>query len=429
MAIPARDVPDSRAYALAILTVAYTLSFVDRQIVSILAQPIKAELGLTDAQLGLLIGFAFALLYTVLGLPIAALADRGRRVDIVAASAAIWSLMTVACGAAMNFTQLFIARVGVGVGEAGCTPASHSMISDLYEPKERSQAMAIYALGIPIGGVLGILLGGWVAEFYGWRWAFVAAGLPGILVAILLKLTVPEPARKSPVAKAGGSWTSFAAIARKPTFWFLTLAGASAAFVGYGLFAWVPAFLIRTHDISLSSLATQFALLVGIAGGIGTWLGGWLTDRLAKRGRHYLAIVPAVALLACTPFYTLAIETSSATLALLILAVPTALSSMYYGPLFAMLHGVAPPQGRALASAIALFVINMVGLGLGPTVLGGLSDHLTAAHGEAGLGLAIAYCSLGFLGASALWFLAAVTVRRDWFEAEPGRPEGGANQS
>ena len=395
-----------RTYALWLLLGIYTLNFLDRQIVNILAEPIKQELGLADWQLGMLTGLSFALFYTVLGLPIARIAERGNRVAIISIAVAVWSAFTVACGLAQNFVQLLLARIGVGVGEAGCTPPAHSLITD-YTPKEkRASALAFYSMGVPIGSLLGLAMGAVIADQYGWRTAFLVAGAPGLLIGVLAWLTLKEPRRmaefKAAQTTADAPTTFGQALTElrsKKTFWRIAIATALISFIGYAHVAFFGSFFIRVHGAELEGLARTvggalgmelgalgflgpaLGLMIGIAGALGTWLGGQIADRAARKDLRAYMSVPSIAVLLGAPFFVAAMLVGDPMLALLLLAVPTLLNSLWSGPVYAAVQGMVQPRTRATAVAVLLFVVNLIGLGLGPLAVGVLSDVLATAGG------------------------------------------------
>lgn len=382
-----------RRYAMVILLIIYILNFLDRSVINILAEPIKTELGLMDWQLGLLTGLAFAIFYTLLGLPIAQLAARRNRPAIIAVSLTVWSLMTAACGLAQNFFQLILARIGVGVGEAGCTPAAHSLISDYVPREQRASALAFYSMGTPLGSLLGLAVGGLVADAYGWRMAFIVCGLPGVLFAIIVVFTLIEPRVRKAVsavqAAAAPKVTyrqALKTLANKKTFGLVATAAAVKAFIGYGHAPFTASFFYRNHTEEIASLAAMFGLksggflglalglVGGIGGVIGTYIGGQLADHFAKKDLRGWMVVPAVAALVNIPIYLVAINLHSAVLTLSIFIVTAALGSLWYGPVYATAQSIAPVNTRATASAVMLFVINLIGLGLGPLVVGLMSD-------------------------------------------------------
>ncbi len=417
-------------YALGLLVVVYVFNFVDRSILSILQDSIKAEFELSDAQLGWLQGIAFAVLYSTLGLPIARYADRGVRRSIIAVAVFAWSAMTVLTGLARSFGELFLARVGVGVGEAGCSPPAHSLISDLFHPDRRATALAIYALGIPLGSAIGTFAGGWIKHFFDWRTAFVVVGLPGLLLAVVVRLTLREPTR--------GYWDGRAARAgprpsREPAgevirflwgaraFRHLALAGALHAFYGYGAGAFIPSFFFRVHGFEAGELGTWLAAIGITTGALGTFLGGWLSDRISRSDPRWYAWVPALATAVGVPFAFLFYLWPEGRSALALYALPAVLGGMYLGPTFAMTQALVPARMRAVASAILLFILNMIGLGLGPLCVGVVSDLLEPRFGVT----SIRWALLGVVASCASWsvlhyLLAARTLRGDLIRAGRG---------
>lgn len=424
-----------RRYAMVMLLIIYILNFLDRSVINILAEPIKTELGLMDWQLGLLTGLAFAIFYTVLGLPIAQLAERRNRPAIIAVSLTVWSLMTAACGLAQNFFQLILARIGVGVGEAGCTPAAHSLISDYVPREQRASALAFYSMGTPLGSLLGLAVGGLVADAYGWRMAFIVCGLPGVLFAIIAAFTLIEPRIKKAVtavqAAAAPKVTyrqALKTLASKKTFGFVASAAAVKAFIGYGHAPFTASFFYRNHTEEIAALAAMFGLksggflglalglVGGIGGVIGTYIGGQLADHYAKKDLRGWMVVPAVAALINIPLYLIAINLGSAVMALTIFIFTAALGSLWYGPVYATAQSIAPVNTRATASAVMLFVINLIGLGLGPLVVGLMSDGFAVGFnlGSAeGVRWAL-IISMGFnLIAAACFWAARKTIEAD----------------
>jgi len=403
--------PDSKRYrwtVLVMLTLVYTFNFIDRQILVILQEPIKADLGLSDAQLGLLTGFSFALVYVTAGIPIAWLADRANRRNIVAASLAFWSLMTALSGLVQNFGQLLAARLGVGVGEAGGSPPSHSMISDYFPPSSRGTALSFYSMGIYIGVLFGFAAGGWIAENFGWRNAFFVIGIPGILYALAVLWIVKEPQRGrfDPAGAPPQSSLSetLAGLRRRPTFWYLSVGCAFTAFISYGNGNFMPSFLMRNHGMSLAEVGAILGLISGLSGATGTFLGGFLADRLATRDiRWYIWIPIFGGLSAMIPaYYTLFGDNTTLIVAAMIPS--QILSALYLGPCIATCHNLVSPGMRAMASAILFFVLNLIGLGLGPLTVGVLSDIYAEPFGENNLRYAMATAlTIGFLGTYFLW--------------------------
>jgi predicted MFS family arabinose efflux permease len=392
------------------LTLVYTFNFIDRQILVILQEPIKADLGLSDAQLGLLSGFSFALVYVTAGIPIAWLADRANRRNIVAASLAFWSLMTAMSGLVQNYGQLLVARLGVGVGEAGGTPPAHSMISDYFPPSSRGTALSFYSMGIYIGVLFGFAAGGWIAENFGWRNAFFVIGIPGILYAFAVLWVVKEPKRGhfDPAGAGAPAQSSLsetmAGLRRRPTFWYLSVGCAFSAFVSYGNGNFMPSFLMRNHGLSLTEVGVILGLISGLSGATGTFLGGYMADRLATRDMRWYLWIPILGgLSAMIPaYYTLLGEDTTFIVAAMIPS--QILSALYLGPCIATCHNLVSPGMRAMASAILYFVLNLIGLGLGPLTVGILSDFYAEPFGDDNLRYAMAsVLSIGFLGVYFLW--------------------------
>jgi predicted MFS family arabinose efflux permease len=394
-------------YGLFMLTLVYAFNFVDRQILVILQEPIKVEMGLSDAQLGLLSGFSFALVYITAGIPIAYWADRSHRRNIIAGALTIWSGMTALSGLAQNYSQLLLARIGVGIGEAGGSPPAHSMISDYYPPERRGTALAIYSTGVHLGVFLGFILGGLISQAYGWRIAFMAVGIPGILLAALLVLTVREPPR--------GRWESASRAAYKPglketlvqlssyrSFWYLAAGGGLTAFVSYGSGNFAPSFLVRNHDLEIGQVGTILAIFGGGGGMLGTFLGGYLADRLGARDSRWYLWLPAIASTLALPLGLPYLLLDDTTVAIGFMLLVTIALNTYLGPSLAITHTLVPPSMRALASAILFFVLNMIGLGLGPLTVGLLSDFYAAYVGDESLRYAM--LTVGLLGSPAVLF-------------------------
>jgi predicted MFS family arabinose efflux permease len=381
-------------YVLAVLLVVYTVNFIDRNLLFILLEPIKQELGASDTQMGWLIGFAFALFYTLAGIPIARLADHGSRRGVMSIGIAFWSLMTAASGLVGSYAQLAVARIAVGVGEASATPAAHAMIADLYPPTRRARALSIYTTGANFGVLFGLLLGGFIQQRLGWRAAFVLIGMPGLLIALLVRLTLPEPRRGESEGlvdpgAAPAIMTSLRHLAGVPTFCHLAVSAGLYGICCYGLVAWVPAFLIRIHGLSPGETGWKSGLAIGIAGAIGTVSVGILTDRLVQRDRRWLLWIPAAAAALQIPFHVLFALSPDADVAILAL-VPVSFLNGIFGPLgYTLAQGLAPVRMRAMASATLLFVLNLVGMGLGPMIVGWLNDTLAATRGAASIRISI----------------------------------------
>lgn len=407
-----------RMYVMGMLVLVYTFNFIDRQIVGILAVPIKADLGLTDTQLGLMGGLAFALFYTALGIPVAMWADRGSRTWIMTIALAVWSAMTAVCGLAQNFWQLFLARLGVGVGEAGGVAPAYSLIADYFPSGQRARALSVYSFGIPIGSALGIVLGGLIASRIDWRFAFFAVGLAGLLIAPVFRLTVKEPARGRFDSVTQPPQASLRRIcqmlARKQSFWLMSLAAACSSMIGYGMFFWLPSFFVRSFDLSLVDASLFYGGILLVGGLAGTWLGGSLADRFGIFRRTAYVLIPALAFLATVPFFVFAILSSKLLLTFFLMLIPTALGLAWLGPVLSAIQHVVPPNMRATASAIFLFIINLIGLGAGTVMIGALSDFLQARLGDDSLRYAMLVGTSLYFVAAALLFLSARRLDKDW---------------
>jgi len=376
--------PARAGFALGLLTLAYTLNFVDRQILGILLVPIQQEFGASDTQMGLLAGLYFALLFTLAGIPIAQLADRGNRRNILALGLAVWSGMTVCCGLAKSFTQLALARVGVGIGEATCMPAAHSMISDLYPRERRTGAMAVFSSGIHVGTLLAFALGGWFAAHYGWRTAFVAAGVPGIALALVLRFTLSEPPRTDAPLSVAGSSLREGLVEVLANRRFLLVAGAATctSVVGYGYTHWSAAFLTRMYQMPNQDIGLWLGLIGGIGGAIGTLGFGALAQRLARSSPYWLLGVPAIALGISIVFYAGYALWPGVEGALACRFGAQVFAASWFGPVFATAQDIVRPQRRALAASVLLLLVTLIGLGLGPTLVGAGNDWFRAELGE-----------------------------------------------
>lgn len=410
-----------RAVALGVLVLVYTFNFIDRQIVGILAVPIKADLGLTDAQLGLMGGLAFALFYTGLGIPVAMLADRYSRTWIMTWALVIWSGMTAVCGLATNFWQLFMARLGVGVGEAGGVAPAYSLISDLFPQEQRARALSIYSFGIPIGSALGIVFGGLIASWIDWRFAFFAVGIAGIILAPVFRLTVKEPPRgRFDRQREQRAPPQLGAILRtlstKPSFWLISLAASCSSMMGYGLFFWLPSFLVRSYGLTLLEASLFYGGILLLGGIAGIWAGGWAGDRFGQASRKVYVKIPALAFLLTIPFYVLGVLSPTLVLSFFVLLVPTALGLAWLGPVISTIQHLVRPDMRATASAVFLFVNNLIGIGIGTWAIGALSDSLQQHYGEDSLRYAILAGTGFYLLASALFLASSRWLERDWEE-------------
>jgi predicted MFS family arabinose efflux permease len=405
-------------YVLAVLFVVYVANFVDRQILAILLDDIKADLGVSDTAMGLLSGFAFALFYTVAGIPIARWADRGSRRTIIALGLAVWSAMTALSGMAQSFTQLALARVGVGVGEAAGSPPAHSLLSDYFPPERRATALSIYAMGLYVGIMFGYLAGGYINQYFDWRTAFVMVGLPGLPLALLVRLTVREPRRgQSEPEVVDAAPVDLRSVLRflagRRTFRYLLLAGSCQSLSGYAVLAWGPAFLGRVHELPSAEIGLSMGLITGVGGALGAYLGGRLTDRLARRDVRWSLWVPALVSLVGVPFAVPFLLLDDVRLALVSFVPFYVIGAMYVGPLWSTTQNIAHVRMRALASATLLFVLNLVGLGAGPLVVGFLNDLLAARLGPEAIRYSLlAVMSIGTL-ASLFFYLGSRTLPAD----------------
>ena len=409
-----------RIYVLFLLFLVYTFNFVDRQIVGILAGSIKADLGLTDTQLGLMGGIAFALLFATLGIPIALLADRFNRVRIITFALALWSAFTALCGFAQSFGQLFLCRIGVGVGEAGGVAPSYSLISDYFPPQERARAFAVFSFGIPVGSAAGILFGGLIAARIDWRMAFYVCGIAGLLLAPLLAFTVREPVRgrlDAPGAKTAAPPLSevLRFVGGKGSFWLITFGATSSSTIGYGLAFWLPQFLARSFGMSLTSLSLYYSAIAFFGGVLGIWMGGYLADRLGRTSKAAYARVPATAFVLSIPFYAAGMLSTSPALAFVVFLIPSALGLVWLGPVITAIQHLVPPAMRATASAAFLFVNNLFGIGFGIFFFGKMSDLLGPRFGAESLRYSILIGLVFYVLAAILLFLASRRLERDWY--------------
>ena len=433
-----QDKKSYKAWVLFMLLVVYIFNFIDRQIIGILAVPIQAELALSDTQLSLMGGIAFALFYTVLGIPIAWLADRKNRTWIITIALMIWSAMTALCGLAQNFVQLFLARLGVGVGEAGGVAPSYSLISDYFPSNQRSRALGIYAFAIPIGSALGMLIGGVLTNLIGWRLTFSVVGILGLAIAPLFKLTVKEPKRgRYDSTTSDVTAVPFSSVIQilktKKSFWFLSFGGASASMMTYGLLFWFPSFLVRSFNAELVTFfswlpsfmlptdpspvlfVSYFYGLILLVGGIaGIWLGAVVSDKLGETDKTIYGRAPAYSFIATIPFFLIGILSNSLIIVFFSFMIIQALSFVMMGPLVSSLQHIVGPNMRATTSAIALFINNLVGIGLGNLLIGILSDFLSAQFAEEALRYSIASGVIFYLVAAILFLFAARNLESDW---------------
>jgi predicted MFS family arabinose efflux permease len=414
--IPPRSVArPGRTVALLLLTAVGTVNFVDRQILSVLAEPIRQELHLSDTQLGLLTGLSFALFYALMGVPAAMLADRVHRVRLVAAACLIWSGFTGACALAGSFWQLALARFGVGVGEAGGTAPSLSILADYYPPERRPAIIGLFTCNGPLGVFIGASLGGWAAEQFGWRGAFLMVSGIGVVAAALLAIFVREPVRggldpapiRTPDPEAARLGPTLRLFLSRPTLRLLLISSGVSAFVSYGMLNWIPAYLMRVQHMPLSEMAKWFGPAAGLCFGIGIWGGGALVNWAGKRSIKAYAWVPGISMLLTAPTLALAVLASDWQTSLALMTVPMVLCTIYVAPALALVQNLSPVAARATVTALILLAFNIVGLGGGPLAIGMLSDALAAGGVAEPLRLALLWvtpvavlASLGYLAVS-----------------------------
>ena len=406
---------------LGFLLLAYIFNFLDRTILSILATPIKADLKLSDTQFGAISGLAFALLYSVLAIPLAMLADRTRRSWVVAGALAVWSAFTAACGTATTYGQLFIYRLGVGIGEAGGVAPSYALIADYFPPRKRARALAIFSLGVPLGLAGGTLIGAYLAAWIDWRAAFLAMGIAGVILAPIMLWLVRDPPRhtSAQVAAGPGLLKTFPIVAAKPTFWLMAFAASCSSLAGYGLAAWVPSVMMRSFHFSLTQTGQYLASLYLIGGTAGVFAGGWLADRLGQADRRWYARLPMIAWAITAPMFALGLMAPNAGVAWAFLLIPNALNILWLGPVTTAVQHLVPRDVRATASASFLLINNLIGLGVGPTLIGALSDMFKARYADE----ALRYAALSVVGfyaiAAVLMAFAVRRLARDWVDEPP----------
>ena len=416
---PARALPARASIVLAMLLLVYIFNFLDRMMLSILAAPIQADLGLSDSEMGLLGGLAFAVLYSTLAVPLSAVADRTSRSWVITIALVFWSAFTALCGMAQNFLHIFLARVGVGVGEAGGVAPSYAIIGDYFPPRRRATALAIYSLGITIGSAIGVMGGGWIASTIDWRVAFFVMGGLGILIAPVFKLLVkdvPRPESTQSGAHGGQSIGSvFLILAKKPSFWFMAFGAAFSSMLGYGIGFWKPSFLIRSFELDLwgAALFTGGVLLIG--GVTGMLAGGALADRLSSNRKWYPRL-PAIAFIVGAPIYAAGVLTDSLVAAFLLFLIPQGLNYVWFGPVLTAVQHLVEPRARATASAIFLLINNLIGLGGGIYALGLISDMYAPVYGDESLRISILTALPLYIVAGILMLLATRSIARDWVE-------------
>lgn len=404
---------------LSMLLLVYVFNFVDRQILAILAAPIQQDLGLSDGEMGLLGGLAFALLYSTMAVPLAVLADRTSRSWVITVSLVLWSGFTALCGLAQGFWHIFLARLGVGIGEAGGVAPSYALIGDYFPSEKRAWALSIYSLGIPLGSAAGVLAGGYIAARVDWRLAFFVVGVAGLLIAPFFKLLVRDrriarPAPSAAVPPEAGFGEAAGILMRKRSFWFLSFGAACSSMLGYGIAFWLPSLLQRSFGFDLVEASQFFGALLLIGGVAGVLGGGWLGDKLGNRNKAFYAWLPGVAFFLGAPLFALGISSSSATFAFLLFLIPQALAYVWLGPVLSAVQHLVAPASRSTASALFLLINNLIGLGGGIFFLGALSDFLTPFYGEESLRYSMLYALGLYAFAALLMTLAGRSLPRDW---------------
>lgn len=414
-----RSAPSLRSpnLVLALLLLAYIFNFLDRQILGILAGSIIADLKLTDAEFGAIAGLAFAILYSVLGVPLAMLADRTSRSRVIAASLIVWSGFTALCGTATGFAQMFFYRLGVGVGEAGGVAPSYALIADYFPPHKRARALAIFSLGVPLGLAAGTLIGAYLASWIDWRAAFVVMGIAGILLApVMLWVVRDKPRADRTATSAPRLRSAFTIVAAKPSFWLMAAAASSSSLAGYGLAVWTPSVLERSFGLAIIPRGQFLASIFLIGGTAGVFAGGWLADRFGRTDRAWYARLPAIAWLITAPLFAAGLLVQDLRLVWALLLIPNALNILWLGPVTTAIQHLVPQPLRATASASFLLINNLIGLGLGPMFIGTLSELFKARFGDEALRYA-AVSVLGFyLLAALLMFFAIKSLRTDWVD-------------
>jgi len=410
-------------YVLGVLFVVYIFNYVDRQILTLLLIPIQKEFGASDQQMGLLTGLAFALFYTFAGIPLARIADTRSRTTLIAIGIAAWSFLTAMSGFARSFIQLALARVGVGVGEAAASPAAYSLIADYFPPERRSRALAIYTIGSNVGMLVGLSLGGIIAEHFGWRAAFFVVGGPGLLMAVIVKMTIREPPRglSETNQKEIQSHTTAEVLrymASLPSFRNLCIASAFFAVSGYGMMSWTPAFFMRIHQVSIQEVGVILGVIFGFGGAVGAYTGGLICDKLSIKDIRWSMWISAIGASAMIPFSLLFLFSSNSTSAVLFYTPSLIVGSVYIAPTLSMVQGLAKLNMRAMASAIMLFVLSLVGLGLGPYLVGLLSDLLKPSYGVNSLRYAMLFVLSANVLATIFYVKAGTTLKADFAKSK-----------
>ena len=406
----------ARYYTLALLTLVYALNFLDRTIFNVLIEPIKKEFQLTDTMLGLLAGFGFVLMYSALGMPIARLADRRSRRNIVTAGLAFWSAMTALCGMAQNVVMLTVARIGVGIGESAGTPASQSIIADLFSKDERPRALGIFAIGTYLGVFLGYFFGGWVNQYYGWRVAFIAAGIPGLVIALLLRFTVTEPVRRSESEEKitnEAIGTTFTFLFSQRSFVLVLTGFCLAGFTNYATSVWIPPFMARVHHLTSAEIGTYAGTFKGLFGIAGALAGGFVVARISREDDRWKVWAPAIMSGLAGPAFVLCMLTPSFTVMVWTLGLFSVLAGFHLGPIFAVAQTIAKTSMRALAAATVLLTGTCFGQGVGPLAVGYLNDVLKTAYGAEAVRYSLMLAALATVLAALFFILAAQTIRAD----------------
>lgn len=379
----------SRRWLLFVLFLVCLINYADRNVVGAVAEPLRRELGLNNLQLGLLSGLSFALLYSLLGIPVARFAERFNRIRIIAVATFVWSLMTVLCGAAANYAQLLIMRVGVGVGEAGFMAPANSLVGDHYPKERRAFASSMMMLGVPFGALIGAMSGGIIAQSLGWRWAFVIMGIPGILIALLVWATLKEPPRGTMDASVGTDVPPLRAVARQcftnRTFVHVLMGGLLGGFGLHGLGQFLGVYFVRVHGLPYSTAGMLYGLQTFASVGGGLLIGGFLANRLGRRSLRWNSLVPAIGMFLCVPLYILAFRASDLTLAVVLIVSAGTCLVLHYGPSLAIIQNLATPRTRASTIALYMLCVNIVSMGLGAPLIGFLND-VFAAQVAASLG-------------------------------------------
>jgi len=397
-----------------LLMMVLLLHLVDRQIMAILAEPIKKDLHFSDTQIGLLTGLGFSFIYSVLGIPIARLADRYDRRKIISIATASWSVMTAVSGMATGFFTMLLARMGVAAGEAGGIPPLHSLVADLYPEHKRARAFSIVQLGGPLGVLIAFFGGGLLVAYFDWRAVFYGAGLLGVLFAVVIWIYLPEPRRhaKITVKEKGSSLAAIRVLVSQPAYVHLVLGTALGGFGLYAMIIWFPSFLQRSFALSVSQTGIVLGVLFGVIGGISVLVIGVIADRhfLKDKGAH--AKIPALMMFIAVPFFVAGLMSQTITMAIVMFIIPIMMVSAWHAPTFAAIQKVAPQENRAMATAFSMFVMNMIGLGLGPLVVGILSDYFEPVFGVDSLKIGLAVVPVVFLWAGIHWTIAAGYLRK-----------------